>query len=138
MELDAVTLSTIVGAVVTGVVGALGASKLRKGPRTGEDHDGKPDESLVPRSAVAMEGRLVRMEGKLDAVLEGQRQHSADDERRFKELEKELQDTRHDLKDRIAPLPLVSARVDRLEEDLRITRRQLSLDSSVHDVRGGR
>ncbi len=135
MELDAVTLSTIVGAVVTGVLGAMGAGKLRRGKT-----DSGPEESIVTRSeavaAAAAEGRLVRIEAKVDQVLVGQSRHEEDDRRRFSELESELRETRHSLKDAIAPLPLVTSRVDRLEDDLRITRRQAGLDSSVHDVRG--
>lgn len=138
MELDAVTLSTIVGAVVTGVLGAMGVGRLHSAAKRNSTED--PAESIVTRSeavaAAAAEGRLVRIEAKVDQVLVGQQRHEEDDRRRFSELEQELRETRHSLKDAIAPLPVVTARVDRLEDDLRVTRRQAGLDSSVHDVRG--
>lgn len=133
MEGDPTTIGTVVGAIIggvaTGVLGALGLIRKGRGKSVRSSNDTAVEKRVQEERAE--EGRLARIEEKVDRVLSGQAQHAADDERRFAEHAKELQQTRHNLHDRIAALPTIQYRVDRLEDDLKVTRRQLDLDTEV-------
>jgi hypothetical protein len=137
------TLSLIVGAVVTGVAGALGGVKAvagAKARREGEpEHDAPAARSVISRSeamALAAEAeRLARMEGKLDLVLERQEAHAAHDEERFGRHDarlKELGERSHNhgnwLERHKGELELLRDRIDH-------TRRAANIDSGVTDVR---
>lgn len=139
MELDAATLSALVAAVASGVASGVAAALKYggKGKKPAPKRE-QSSETAVERRVKeerAEEGRLVRIEQKVDQVLTGQAQHASDDNTRFASLSKELQETRHDWRDKIADLPTIRHRINRVEDDLRITRRQAGLTTEVIRVR---
>jgi hypothetical protein len=147
VELDLPTLSVIVGAVVTGVVGALGGAKAvsaarapkgepaPEGPEPAESKVSKREAVELVKHAEAEATWRAEVRGKLDTLITRQGEHSAADERRFGEHEADLAELHrrwHSLNDKVTPLAID---VPNLRERIDETRRLAGIDSGVHDTR---
>jgi hypothetical protein len=139
VELDVAELVVaVLGLLGIGGAATEGGRRVLRGRKERAEESSLSGESVVTKAEaaamVAEAERLARIEHNTTAILKAQDEHARSDERRFGELaadNAELHRRWHLLNDKVAPLAIT---VPRLEEDLRITRRQLSLDSSVHEV----
>jgi hypothetical protein len=143
VELDAATLSLIVGAVVTGVAGALGGTKVAAGRRAREDaaEEGRvaAHESVVSKAEaaamVAEAERLARIEHNTTAILQQQHAHAEADERRFQQVEAFARETRTKVHALTTDVQAHKFELPYLRDRIDDARRLLNIDSGVTDVR---
>jgi hypothetical protein len=142
VELDAATLSLIVGAVVTGVAGALGGVKAVAGrgrkAREEASEEGRAAAVVSIAEAAAMVAeaeRLGRIEHTCNLILQQQTAHAEADERRFAAVELYAKETRTKLHDMSTVVQAHRFELPHLRDRIDDTRRLLNIDSGVTDVR---